>query len=403
MKRLGISLVVMASLGVISGCMEGQDSESVLSTSSSSNSTKETNGQVSDGLTINEIKAQQENDDADWIELKNNSTADINLAGYTLEDNSGSVSSLPDITIAPNEFYILIADDLNTQGHVNFKLGKEDSLLLKFEGQVIDSISWTEDSHSKKSAFGRYQGLLTELYPTKSTTNIPYTAFLKDKVIPVSVQLNADDWQSMLDTPLAEEYKNATLIYNNITVNNIAIRTKGNSSLSSVANDPDSIRYSFKLDFNYYDEDQKFLGLKKLNFNNNFSDPSMMRETLTYELLEEIGSTYSRTAYIDLTINDQHMGVYTAVEHIDSEYIERFFDNNDGDLYKADMGSTLEYKGDDIADYESYSLESNKDSSQKQALLSFIQSIENDNIDIGQSLQMEQFLKDFLAVERNYV
>jgi len=56
------------------------------------------------------------------------------------------------------------------------------------------------------------------------------------------------------------------------------VRFKGNSSFGI-----QSVKKSFKIDFDEYDEDNdelSFLGLKKLNLNNGFKDPTMLREKL---------------------------------------------------------------------------------------------------------------------------
>jgi spore coat protein CotH len=50
-----------------------------------------------------------------------------------------------------------------------------------------------------------------------------------------------------------------------------------------------STRYSFKVDMNYYVDGQKLLGMKKINLNNNYKDPSYMRERLSYDMMRSLG------------------------------------------------------------------------------------------------------------------
>ncbi|GAI06446.1 unnamed protein product, partial [marine sediment metagenome] len=76
----------------------------------------------------------------------------------------------------------------------------------------------------------------------------------------------------------------------------------------------------------------------QLNFNNGFSDPTLIRECLAYELFEQIGIPTPRASFVDLWINDTHLGVYTQVEQIDKTFLRRHFPNNaNGNLYKPEM------------------------------------------------------------------
>ncbi|WP_232788046.1 CotH kinase family protein [Paraglaciecola sp. MB-3u-78] len=75
------------------------------------------------------------------------------------------------------------------------------------------------------------------------------------------VDISDSNWQSILASPLEEEYHGTAITLNGITLDGVAIRTKGGSSLSSVARST-SDRYSFKVDINEYVDGQKFFGLK---------------------------------------------------------------------------------------------------------------------------------------------
>ena len=83
--------------------------------------------------------------------------------------------------------------------------------------------------------------------------------FQEDTVNEINIEIDEADWQDMLENPLEEEYHKANITINGETIGNVAIRTKGNNSLTSVANS-DSDRYSFKLDFDYYDDNGSYYG-----------------------------------------------------------------------------------------------------------------------------------------------
>lgn len=60
---------------------------------------------------------------------------------------------------------------------------------------------------------------------------------------------------------------------------------------------------SLKVDFNFFNSARIFYGLKKVNLNNGFSDPTLTRETLGYELFEQIDTTFLSNNFADSTGN----------------------------------------------------------------------------------------------------
>ena len=63
-------------------------------------------------------------------------------------------------------------------------------------------------------------------------------------------------------------------------INDVSFATKGNTSLTSVASDKDSDRYSFKVNFGKYVDGQTYYGLDKLNLNNIYADATYMKDYL---------------------------------------------------------------------------------------------------------------------------
>ncbi len=147
----------------------------------------------------------------------------------------------------------------------------------------------------------------------------------------------------------------ATFEFEGNPVGEIGLRYKGNSSFMGARfND----KRSYKLDFNQFDKKLSFYGLKKLNLNNNFADPSMMREALAYEVFRAAGVPGSRTAYarVYLTVKGekakQFLGLYTIVEQVDERMLERFFKQPKGLLLKPQMVQGLPNLGDSWKAYE---------------------------------------------------
>lgn len=217
--------------------------------------------------------------------------------------------------------------------------------------------------------------------------------FKKDKVIDIKVEIAEEDLQSILDDPLAEEYKSANVIVDGITVENVGFRTKGNLTLRSVANS-ESERYSFRIKLDKYVDGQSLLGLDEFVVNNMYSDSSYMREYLSYEALEEIGADVPDAAFANIYINDELYGFYLCVEAIDDSFLESNFGSNDGSLYKQEQGSTLQYV--EGNDYEKSELKVGDDES-KTDLKNFIKLLdempEGEKGDIESVLDVDSALR----------
>ena len=89
-----------------------------------------------------------------------------------------------------------------------------------------------------------------------------------------------------------------------------------------------------KIDFNLLNKARDFRGLKKVNLNNGWRDPTLLRERLSYEIFEQMGVPTPRSAFVDLWMNDTHLGVFTMVEQIDKTFLQRHFQDDRGNLYK---------------------------------------------------------------------
>ena len=76
--------------------------------------------------------------------------------------------------------------------------------------------------------------------------NMEYETKLFDtsEVIELNIIMDESEWETMLDNTMSEEYYVCNVVINGKRINNVAIRPKGNTSLSAIAMDPDTDRYS---------------------------------------------------------------------------------------------------------------------------------------------------------------
>lgn len=218
--------------------------------------------------------------------------------------------------------------------------------------------------------------------------------FNKNKVTTVDIEIAEEDWADMLENASAEELKQADITVNGKKVENVAIRTKGNLSLRSVVNS-DSDRYSLKIDFDYYDDTQSLYGLKKLNLNNNYSDSTLMREYISYELMEQMGLPTPAHSYMYVTVNGEERGLFLGVEAVDETFLANNYGSNDGFLFKPDgTGSDLKYISDDIEDYTGIGLKTNEGTINQSKLVEMLDTINNGG-DIEKYIDVDEMLRYF--------
>lgn len=230
---------------------------------------------------------------------------------------------------------------------------------------------------------------------TKGNTYIE-SVFDQSKVTNVEITVADEDLASILENPSEKEIVNADVTIDGETVKNVGFRTKGNLSLNSVVQMEDSDRYSWKIDFDHYQEDQDLHGLKKLALNNNYSDPTYMREYLSYTLMEKMGIATPGHSYMYVTINGKEWGLYLGVEAIEETFLDTNFSDGTGDLYYPDgTGSDLKWISDDIDDYTGINLKTN-DNSDQSAMIKMLNVI-NHGGNLEEVLNVDEMLRYFAA------
>lgn len=184
--------------------------------------------------------------------------------------------------------------------------------------------------------------VLTILFMNGSTLGIKIMAhtmkyenllFDRTKVHTINIVMN--DWDEFIANATSEEYYAANVVIDGEAYKNVGIRAKGNTSLSTVAS-LGSERYSFKIEFDHYDNTKSYYGLDKLSLNNLIQDSTMMKDYLTYTMMNEFGVNSSLCSYVYITVNGEDWGLYLAVEGVEEAFLERNYGSDYGELYKPD-------------------------------------------------------------------
>ncbi len=191
----------------------------------------------------------------------------------------------------------------------------------------------------------------TESVASTESSQVQYETKLFDQsyVHEIDVTINEEDWEDLLANPTKKTKYQVDVEIDGEKIENVSFSTKGNTSLSSVASDSESDRYSFKVNFGKYEEGQTYYGLDKLNLNNIYADATYMKDYLSYELFRKVGVDAPLTSYVQLKINGEDFGLYLGIEEIGTSYLSR---NNEeeSELYKpetarlANMGGPEEGK-----------------------------------------------------------
>jgi len=168
--------------------------------------------------------------------------------------------------------------------------------------------------------------------------------FDQDKLHTFELSLSQDALAKIDADPAAEEYVEGSLSFEGETVENIGIRYKGsigafvgclsNRDWANPSGYKTCTKLSMKIKINWANSDDKFYGLKKLQFHSQNHDDSQMRERLGYWLYREMGVPAPRSIHARLIINGKFSGVYALTEQIDGRFTRFNFEDGTGNLYK---------------------------------------------------------------------
>jgi len=138
-------------------------------------------------------------------------------------------------------------------------------------------------------------------------------------------------------------------------IDKAGLRYKGSGTYMMSAR---QVKRSLKIDFDRFDEQLSFQGIKKLNLNSGVMDSTKAREALAYAVFQAVGVPGPRTAYADVTLTvpgkfaAEPLGVFTIVEQVDKSFLETHFSDGKGLLLKPEGIRGLPHLGLDAKGYE---------------------------------------------------
>jgi spore coat protein CotH len=199
--------------------------------------------------------------------------------------------------------------------------------------------------------------------------------FGSDQIHTVNITFSQPNfWDSLVAYYSIDKFMSGSVEIDGTTLDSSGVQLKGNSSYNSYP----GVKKSMNLDFNEYVSGQDYDGLKKLNLNNGFKDPTMIREKIFLEFCKMIGMPAPRCTYAKVYINGSYWGLYTAVEQVNKSFCEINFGDDHGNLFKGDPHGDLKWKGSLESDYYAhYELKTNEDENDWSDLVNLINKINN--------------------------
>lgn len=185
-------------------------------------------------------------------------------------------------------------------------------------------------------AMGRAEDLAEAMGGSVVSMEYGQELFDTEQVMEVDIRMQEEDWEDMLANALAKEYYACDVVINGTEICDVGVRPKGNTSLSSIAMDETTDRYSLKLEFDHYVEGQTCFGLDKLILNNNYADATNMKEAIVYDMYRYLEADASYCNYAKVSVNGEYRGLYLALEAVEESFLLRNYGTQAGELYKPE-------------------------------------------------------------------
>jgi len=152
----------------------------------------------------------------------------------------------------------------------------------------------------------------------------------------IRIVFTQTNWDQILDNLYAagqEERLIGTVIINGVTYDSVGVRYKGNSSYNVNRN-----KNPFNIKLDHIIDNQTVGPYGTLKLANGFMDPTLVRETLGYEIARKYMPA-PRSNYANVYVNDILMGVYTNDQDVDDYFGEEHFHYGDNTRVKGEIAN----------------------------------------------------------------
>lgn len=148
----------------------------------------------------------------------------------------------------------------------------------------------------------------------------------------IEITFPFSNWDYQLDTAMSgsEGYIMATsCTINGEVFDSVGVKYKGNSSYSA-----NNAKNPFHIDLEAFKDGQDYEGYSDIKLGNGFSDPSMVREALSYEILRNYMDA-PLSNFAKVYVNGSYLGLFASSEHIGKRFAAEHFYSNHNTLFKC--------------------------------------------------------------------
>lgn len=153
-----------------------------------------------------------------------------------------------------------------------------------------------------------------------------------DHIPEIKIYFEESNWDAILDSLYIvgdEARLRGNVSIDGETYLGVGVRYKGYSSYSASRE-----KNPFNLDLDYSYDWQSHQGYRKIKLSNVIQDPSFVREALSYKIARQYIPA-SEANFANVYVNDTLMGVYTNVEAVNTDFLERHFLESENTFVKC--------------------------------------------------------------------
>jgi spore coat protein H len=257
-------------------------------------------------------------------------TGDFYLTGRTIDQLD---SRFPEYDLAGRPVrFTLIAED--AQGYYCFSFNKQATLTADPGVVILEHPQFVEGvGHGtvQLPGPGSYEVFLEDASPALDgsvgvcqvyESNLPVCEILIDEA----------DYRDLRLNPYGDEYKPCVFRINGQEFAVAETRFRGGD-----ARDFPKKSWKVKLpeDAGWIDGEWGYSSREVFNFNAEYTDPTLIRDKLGYEVYAMLGVPAPRTRFVHLRVNDEYYGVMLDVENPRKNWLSQMGFDNDGVLYSA--------------------------------------------------------------------
>jgi spore coat protein CotH len=144
-------------------------------------------------------------------------------------------------------------------------------------------------------------------------------------------------------------YVPCTFRYGDEEVTDAAIRLRGNPCCSWYGT-----KMQFDISFTEYNPNGRFHGMRKLDLDAPPYDSTLLHNRIAFAHFADLGLPAICVNNARLNVNDAYYGLYALMEHMDKAFLERAFQEPEGNLYKYGYVKETNESDPDVSDMERF-------------------------------------------------